>query len=160
MPKILYDPNKPNRRPHDWPSFLRRYVWDETKTPYFTATHKLTREQADSELLIWSGFVAVFGCVLAMALLSGKLPGGPAPVAGAWATVVVCAAIIMGVTKLPAAAAICTSGPALLAIKTVGAGVRQGQSQAETIVMCVLFLLFFAYALRAMRICQRYVAAL
>jgi len=156
MPKILFDPNKPQRRPHDWPSYLRRYVWDDEKTPYFVAVNKLSRAQADNELKLWSGFVAVLGIVLAIALLTGKLPGGPAPIAGAWAIVVVCAAIAMGMTKLPATAGICATGPALLAIKTVGLGVRHGQSQTETIVMCTVFLLLFAYSLRTIYICQRY----
>ena len=54
-----------------WYEYVRKYVWDDEKTPYFTGVAKLSRTQADKEIFAYAvlaGFLFAFLAVLTACL--------------------------------------------------------------------------------------------
>ncbi len=51
----------------DWEKLVKRYVWHDERTPYFTRVANLTRRQAHYELLAYEIFMGVLAGVLALA---------------------------------------------------------------------------------------------
>ena len=42
-----------------WEKYVKKYVWDEDKTPYFIPASKLKRDQANKEIFLYCFFLAV-----------------------------------------------------------------------------------------------------
>ena len=59
-----------------WDKFVKRYVWDDVKTPYFVATTKMNKVQAGYEIFAFSLFLVVLFLVISLASLSDKAPQG------------------------------------------------------------------------------------
>ncbi len=94
-----------------WDKFVKRYVWDDTKTPYFVRVAKLTKVQAGYEIFSYSLFLAVLFAVISIASLSDQAPQGRSDVVSIYAFCVVCGAIVLAMTKSSAAAHVCASAP-------------------------------------------------
>ena len=58
--------------------FFRKYVWDEQRTPYLVPVARLTRRQAEYEILYYATLAGVLFGVIALASLSNRLPHGNA----------------------------------------------------------------------------------
>ena len=50
----------------DWHNFIKKYVWDENKTPYLTRVEKLTQEQARNEAFIYTVVMCTVAAVAAL----------------------------------------------------------------------------------------------
>jgi hypothetical protein len=87
----------------DWEKLVKRYVWHDERTPYFTRVAHLTRRQAHHELFAYALFVGVLSAVLSVAAPSG--------VASLYAFSVCCAALLLGITRHPWAALWCAGAP-------------------------------------------------
>jgi hypothetical protein len=99
-----------------WEKLVKRYVWNDERTPYFTRVANLTRLQAHYELFGYSLLVGVLFAALSVAALSSALPHGDAPGVSLYAFTVCCAAVLLGATRHPWAAIWCAGSPlALLA---------------------------------------------
>ena len=63
-----------------WFDYIRKYVWNEEKTPYLVPVGMLSRTQARNELFSFSVLMAAFFFVIGLlALLGfGLLAGAPA----------------------------------------------------------------------------------
>lgn len=100
----------------EWEKLVKRYVWNDERTPYFTRVAKLSRKQAQYELFGYALLVGVFGGVLSVASLSAELPHADAGGVSLYAFSVCCAAVLLGATRHPWAAMWCAGAPlALLA---------------------------------------------
>ena len=100
----------------DWEKLVKRYVWSDERTPYFTRVAHLSRRQAHYELFGYALFVGVLFAVLSIVSLSNELPHGNAAGVSLYAFSVCCAAILLGATRHPWAAIWCAGAPlALLA---------------------------------------------
>lgn len=94
-----------------WDKFVKKYVWDDTKTPYFVRVAKMTKVQAGYELFSYSLFLAVLFAVISIASLSDQAPQGRSEVVSIYGFCVVCGAIVLATTKSSAAALVCASAP-------------------------------------------------
>ena len=47
------------RRMSSWEKYVKKYVWDDERTPYLISVDKLKRRQADKELFVFVVFLAV-----------------------------------------------------------------------------------------------------
>ena len=100
----------------DWEKLVKRYVWHDERTPYFTAVARLSRTQAHFELFSYALFMTVLSGALSFAALSSALPHGDNALVSIYAFTVCCAAVLLGATKNLWAAAWCAGAPlALLA---------------------------------------------
>jgi hypothetical protein len=87
----------------DWEKLVRRYVWHDERTPYFTRVANLTRRQAHYELLAYAIFMGVLSGVIAVA--------APSNWVSLYAFSVCCAALLLGMTRHPWAAIWCALAP-------------------------------------------------
>jgi hypothetical protein len=87
----------------DWEKLVRRYVWHDERTPYFTRVANLTRRQSHYELFAYALFMGVLAGVLAVV--------SPASGVSLYAFSVCCAALLLGVTRHPWAALWCAAAP-------------------------------------------------
>ena len=97
----------------NWYNFVKKYVWDETKTPYLTGIDRLSKEQAHSELFIYVFFlVSLFG-VIALVSIARMLEGEGvlAIAASVVAVFVVVSACMLHATKHLTAALYCLIAP-------------------------------------------------
>ena len=39
----------------NWESFVKRYIWDDDRTPYLVRISRITRRQADHEVYLYTG---------------------------------------------------------------------------------------------------------
>ena len=97
----------------NWYDFVKKYVWNDTKTPYLTGTGRLSKEQAHSEIFIYVFFlVSLFG-VIALVSIARMLEGEGllAIAASVVAVTVVVSACVLHTTKLLNAALYCLIAP-------------------------------------------------
>ena len=93
----------------DWEKLVKRYVWNDERTPYFTRVANLTPRQAHYELFSYSVLVGVLCAVLAVAALASGLPHAEA--VSLYLFSVCCAAILLGATRHPWPALWCAGAP-------------------------------------------------
>ena len=69
-----------------WDKFVKKYVWDDNKTPYFVRVAKMTKVQARYEIFSYSLFLAVLFAVISVASLSDQAPQGRSDVVSVYAS--------------------------------------------------------------------------
>lgn len=141
----------------DWPTLVRRYVWDAERTPYLVRSHRLTSAQARSELFIYAFLLALAAAVVAAAAAVGRGPGGaPAsPAAALYAVTILGAAIALGAAGHPSAAWYCATAPLATALAALTGTVRPGMETGERLALAVASALWTVYAIRVVRIARR-----
>ena len=87
----------------DWEKLVKRYVWHDERTPYFTRVARLTRRQAHYEIFAYALFMGVLFGAISIATLPNWI--------SLYAFSVCCAAILLGTTRHPAAALWCALAP-------------------------------------------------
>ena len=136
----------------DPPSLLKRYVWDDDKTPYLVRPERMSAEQAWSELFAYTVLLTAGATIVALGALAGGALGGP--VAGLYAVTVGAAALLLGARGHDLAARYCVSAPAMLAVGVLGDVVRPGMGFTERLVLLIGCALWLAYACRAVRVAR------
>lgn len=140
----------------DWESLVKRYVYNDAKTPYFTAVRRLNRGQARSELFVYTLFLVVLMGVIGIAALSPALPHGGAVGVPAYAFAVVLAAVVLGLTKHVATAAFCATAPLAALLYFALYGFQPDLGTADRILLVVIVLLWLLYSWRTLRIARAY----
>ncbi|MEQ8398645.1 hypothetical protein [Thalassobaculum sp.] len=140
----------------DWESLFKRYVWDDRTTPYFIATGKLTRRQADSEVFAYCLFVGVLFSVVALSAMSELSPHGRSPLIMLYGFTVVFASLLLNYTKLVSAAVYLGATPLAGLAYLVIYGIGSDRESVDTIVVAIVLLLILWYSLRLVRIVQQY----
>jgi hypothetical protein len=133
----------------DWEKLVKRYVWHDERTPYFTRVANLTEVQVRYELFAYAVFMGVLFGALALFSLSPTLPHGDAAVVPIYAFSVLCAAVVLGMTRHPYAALYCAGAPlaALAYVGLFGSGLDEG-------VLIAGALAWFAYSLRVVAVAR------
>ena len=139
-----------------WEKFVKRYVWDDTKTPYFVRVSKLTKVQAGYELFSYSLFLGVLFGVISVVSLSEQAPQGRSDVVSIYAFCVVCGAIVLGMTKSSAAAYFCASAPLAALLYFFLEGFPPGLGGIDKLVLIAVALGLFCYSLRVVAMAKAY----
>lgn len=140
----------------DWEGLFKRYVWDDRTTPYFTPVAKLTRRQADSELLAYSLFMGVLFTVVALSSMSELSPNGRSPLVALYGFTVVCACLLLNYTKaVPAALYLGAAPLAGLAYLVLG-GSGAEREPIDTAFVAGILLLLFWYSVRLVNLARSY----
>jgi hypothetical protein len=137
----------------DPPSLLKRYVWDDDKTPYLVRPDRMSAEQAWSELFAYTVLLTAAATIVALGALAGGALGGPA--AGTYAITVGAAALVLGARGHDLAARYSATAPVVLALGVLGDVVRPGMGFTERLVLLVGCALWLAYACRGVRVARR-----
>lgn len=138
----------------DWESLVRRYVYDAAKTPYFTAVSRLNRSQARSELFAYTLFLGVMMGAIGVVSLAPTLPHRGAVGVPIYAFIVVIAAIVFGLTKHVAAAALCATAPVAALLYFALYGFQPGLGTGDRILLIVVVLLWLRYGWRTLQIAR------
>ncbi len=140
----------------DWESFIKKYVWDDEKTPYFVATQKLNKRQAEHELFSYTFFIAVLFAVISIISLTETAPHGKSFTLALYAFSVSCGAVLLGVTKhLYAAYYVALAPLATLAYFSLG-GLPPNLAAIDKLVLVVIALAFLRYSMRVVAITKAY----
>ncbi len=140
----------------DWDKLLKRYVWDDAKTPYFIAVGRLTPSQARHELFVYTLFLGILFGVLAVAALSARHPHGHSDVVPLYAFSVVCAAIILGITKHHYAALYCASAPVAGLAYFAVYGFHANLGVVDKVLLVAVMLVWLRYCVRTVAIARAY----
>jgi hypothetical protein len=141
----------------DWPSLVRKYVWDEHKTPYLLSASRLSPRQAWNELFVYSFTLAMLASVAAVLAALGVTAASPvrSSIVALYAVSVVIAAIALGATGWPAAARYCTTAPVAMALGALTGALRPGMSWGEVMAIAAVSVLWLRYAARVVRLTER-----
>jgi hypothetical protein len=130
----------------DWEKLVRRYVWHDERTPYFTRVAHLTRRQAHYELFAYALFMGVLTAVLAVA--------SPSNAVSLYAFSVCCAALLLGVTGHPWAAIWCSGAPLAALVYWGHGGFDPGMESGERVALVVVALAGLAYSPRIVAVAR------
>ncbi len=140
----------------EWDKLLKRYVWDEAKTPYFVAVARLTPSQARYELFAYTLFLGVLFGALAVIALSSRHPHGHSDIVPLYAFSVLCSAIILGITKHHYAALYCASAPVAGLAYFAVYGFHANLGVLDKLLLVVAMLVWLRYCLRTIAIARAY----
>src|SRR5262245_35508944 len=130
----------------DWEKLVKRYVWHDERTPYFTRVARLTRRQAHYELLAYALFMGVLSAVIAIA--------APSNWVSLYAFSVCCAALLLGMTRHPWAAIWCACAPLAALAYFAVYGFDPGLETPEKTVVIAAALAGLAYSRRVVAVAR------
>ncbi len=82
-----------------WDKHIKKYVWDDDKTPYFVPVRKLNKSQAKHELFAYTFFIALLFAVISIISVTENAPHGKSYGVALYAFSVSFGAVLFGVTK-------------------------------------------------------------
>ena len=138
----------------DWEKLVKRYVWNDERTPYFTRVANLSRRQAHYELFGYALLVGVLSGVLSVASLSSALPASDSPGVSLYAFTVCCAAILLGATRHPWAALWCAGAPPAALGYLVLGGFPPILGDPDRILVIAAMVLWLLYAPRVVAVAR------
>ena len=99
-----------------WEKYVKKYVWDEDKTPYFIPASKLKRDQANKEIFLYCFFLAVPATLLVASFVSAFLARGELAnlSLGLYAASILICAAYLNLKKSTTAALFAISAPVVL----------------------------------------------
>lgn len=140
----------------DWERLIKRYVWDDQKTPYFVPVGRLTRSQADHEFLAFNSFMTLIFGVMAVLSLNETLPFGRSQVVSAFCASIAIGAIVLALTKHVFAACYMMAAPLGVLGYLLFQGFPPGTPTIDKIFMVVIALVLLRYILRVVSIAKAY----
>ena len=140
----------------NWYAYIRKYVWNDQKTPYLVAVHRLNRVQARSELFTYSVLLAVFCMVIAIASLLGQAFQGQAVGVAAYTFTIFSAATILGATRHPLAAIYCSTAPPVALLYFFLYGFPPNLHLIDELLILALIVMLLRYSLRIIAIARAY----
>ena len=141
-----------------WEKYVKKYVWDDDKTPYFIPASKLKRDQADKEIFLYCFSLATPAALIVAAFVStlyktGEFGNLALSLYGA--SMLVCAAYLK-IRKSVTAALFAISAPIVLLLHFVIDGFPPKLHFIEQAGMIVVVLLWLRYTLRVVAITKIY----
>jgi hypothetical protein len=143
-----------------WYDYVKSYVWDDRTTPYLVAVPRLSRPQADKELLVYTALlVIVFSVGTLFALVQARAQHNSLfYLAALHAATVVWAAVYLGFSKRSGPALYCMSAP-LAALAGFATGVINPHLRTiETVLLSALCIGWLWYSRRVLAIARAYEA--
>lgn len=139
-----------------WDKYVKKYIWDDAKTPYFVRVAKMNKVQANHEILAYSVFLAVLFAVISIVSLSDAAPQGQSYTVSLYAFCVVCGAIFLSLTKSPTAAYLCASAPMAALLYFFVEGFHPGLGPIDEFLLLFVTLAILRYSLRVIMIAKTY----
>lgn len=136
--------------------FFRKYVWDDERTPYLVSVGRLTRRQADHELLFYATLSGVLFALIALAALSRRLPHGDASLVSLFAFTQVCASLLLGMTRSAWAAVYCATAPLAALLYFALFGFHPSLGALDKSLLVVAAILWTLYGRRLVSVARAY----
>lgn len=141
----------------DWPGLVRKYVWDEERTPYFVRSDRLTPGQARSELFAYAFLLGILASVVVVLAVAGAERVGAlaSSEVALYAVTILLGVMVLGATGHPAAAQYCATAPLALGLGALTGALRPSMAGGEMAALALVSLLWLGYAARVVRIARR-----
>lgn len=98
-----------------WEKYVKKYVWDDDKTPYFIPASKLMRDQADKEIFLYCFFLVIPTALVIVAFMSALYRGDFNNLAlGVYGASILGCAAYLKIQKSTSAALFAISAPVVL----------------------------------------------
>ena len=142
----------------DWRKHVKKYVWDENKTPYLIPVVKLSKPQAQKEIFIYALFVAVLFSLFTLILsVEAKLEGNFKSIGMAfYAFSVICAAVLLGLSRHVYPAYYCVTAPVAAFIYIAATGLNPNLGTMDHVLLMIFTGLWARYTLRVVAIADAY----
>ena len=140
----------------DLDKYFKKYVWDDERTPYFVPVARLTRRQAAYELHFYALFVGVLCAVDSVDAPSDQLPHGNAVIVSLYAFSVVCAALLLGMSRHPWAAFWCATPPLAGLAYFAVYGFHPNLGTQDKVLLVAAMIAWLAYDRRLLAITRAY----
>lgn len=138
-----------------WEKFIKRYVWDDERTPYLVPVAKLTRRQADHEIFVYTLFLGILYALVALVALSPAL-GGPADLVALYGLSVVCATLVFGIMKSRLAGLWCAASSLIGVAIYLAAGFGGRLGWIDHAVILAFMAIWLRYSLRVWALARAY----
>ena len=136
--------------------FLKRYVWDEEKTPYFTPASKLNKRQASYESLAYAVFAGSLFTAVGLISMSGAGEQGREVGPALFSFSFVCAAIIFGMTRHYISALWLSTAPIAAITYFIFYGLKPKWAVIDQVVVLAFVGVWILYSLRVVAIGRHY----
>jgi hypothetical protein len=140
----------------NWESFVKRYVWDDQRTPYLVRVSRITRRQADYEIYLYAVFLGLLFGVVTVAALSGALPQGRSEPVALYGFSVVCSTILFGATKHLWPALYCSAAPLAVLFYLFTNGFPPHLGTLDRFVLVAFALIWLRYSMRIVNLAKSY----
>ena len=140
----------------NWENFVKRYVWDDDRTPYFVGVSKITRQQVDYEIYLYAVFLGVLFGVITVVALAGGLPQGRSQAVALYGFTMVCSTILFGATKHVWAAFYCSAAPVAVLFYLFTSGFPPRLGTIDRLVLIVFALIWLRYSMRIVGLAKAY----
>ncbi|NKB60029.1 MAG: hypothetical protein GKS00_27265 [Alphaproteobacteria bacterium] len=98
-----------------WEKYVKKYVWDDDKTPYFIPVSKLMRDQADKEIFLYCFFLAIPAALINAVFVSELYKGDFGNLAlGLYGTSILACVVYLKIRKSTYSALFAISAPIVL----------------------------------------------
>ena len=140
----------------DFYGFIKKYVWNEEKTPYLVPVGRLSQSQARNEIFVYSILMASFFLVAGVAALLGASIVAGSLVVAAYSFIVCGAAVILSATLREWPAFICATAPPAVLLFLLVHGFSPRLHTLDKVLIAVVVLAFWVYTFRVCRIAKAY----
>ena len=139
----------------EWEKLFKRYVWNDKTTPYLTATNKLTRIQADSEIFIYTLFLGTFFLISTIAAIRGPSVDREIGIA-VYSFSALCASIIFFFLKSYFAVLYLSAAPIAILTYLFFFGVIDNRAPGDSLIVIIILLFLLRYSFRIVSIAINY----
>ena len=137
-----------------WDQFVKKYIWDDERTPYLASVRTLSRRQADYEIFAYAIFLGVLFGVFALASVLDATPDGGEVAVYAWS--VILAAVALSLTKHLYAAVYCATAPVAALLYFYVFGFHPNLVDIDHALLTGFGVLWLVYAWRVVAIARAY----
>jgi hypothetical protein len=139
-----------------WDKYIKRYIWDDEKTPYLVPADKLTRTQAEYEILAYVFFLMILFGVICVVALTDRLPHGRSYGISIYAFSIVLSSVIFGLSKHLYAAIYNLTGPMAGLLYFFVNGFHPRLDTIDEYVILIVLVLWLRYATRVVAIAKAF----
>jgi hypothetical protein len=132
----------------DLEKYIKKYVWDDERTPYLVPVARMTRRQADYELHAYTVFVGVLFAIVSGSALLSQDPQIKSNV--------VCATVVFGFTRSVYAAWYCAGAPLVALLYFFVSGFHPNLNTIDHVALIIFALIWLRYSLRVVAIARAY----
>ena len=140
----------------NWYSFIKKYVWDDNKTPYLVPVENLMRIQARHELFTFSVLMAIFFMMIGIAAMLGGFFHGRSYGMAFFAFTQFCSAVFLGATRHHFAAMYCSAAPVVALFYFLFYGFPPNLHAIDEYLILIVTLILLRYTFRVVAIAKAF----
>jgi hypothetical protein len=136
-----------------WEKLIKRYLWDDDRTPYLVPASRMTSKQADHEIFAYTVFLGILSAVVCLAALADT---GTSDLIVVYAFSAIVGTVVLGVTKHLYSAWYCGAVPVAFLLYLLVYGFPANLAPIDHFVLIAFALIWLRYAFRVISIARAY----